>query len=94
VGPPPPGATRELGILAMQLSPIDIRLVGRFVNANEASLFTQVRGRGILRSSPQGLPGGIMLRVVRGVPPLKGSGVGKENPRVGAPDGETVSPVI
>src|SRR5215204_659700 len=50
VGPPPPGATRELGILAMQLSPIDIRLGGRFVNAHEASLFTQVRGRGILGS--------------------------------------------
>src|SRR5215218_10353048 len=53
VGPPPPGATRELGILAMQLSPIDIRLGGRFVNAHEASLFTQVRGRRILGSSAQ-----------------------------------------
>ena len=51
MGPPPPGATRELGVLAMQLSPIDIRLGGQFVNAHEASLFTQVRGRGILGSS-------------------------------------------
>jgi hypothetical protein len=37
VGPPSPGATRELGILAMQLSPIDIRLGGRLVNAAATS---------------------------------------------------------
>ena len=51
MGPPPPGATRELGILAIQLLPKDIRLGGRFVNAREASLFTGVRRRGVLRSS-------------------------------------------
>ena len=43
MGPPPPGATRELGILAIRLLPKDIRLGGRFVNAREASLFTGVR---------------------------------------------------
>ena len=34
-----------------------------------------------------------MLTVVRGVPPL-GEQVGKENPRVGAGDGGTLSPVV
>jgi hypothetical protein len=43
VGPPPPGATRELGIEAMLLSLIDIRSEGRAVNTHESSLFTGVR---------------------------------------------------
>ena len=52
MGPPPPGATRELGVVAMLLSLIDIRPEGRTVNTPESSLFTGVRGRGILRTSP------------------------------------------
>ena len=44
MGPPPPGATRELGVLAMLLSLIGIRLVGRLVNTAESGLFTEVRG--------------------------------------------------
>jgi hypothetical protein len=51
VGPPPPGATRELGVVAMLLSLIDIRPEGRTVNTHESSLFTEVRGMGILGSS-------------------------------------------
>src|SRR5688572_20184071 len=51
VGPPPPGATRELGVVAMLLSLIDIRPEGRTVNTHESSSFTGVRGRGILGSS-------------------------------------------
>jgi hypothetical protein len=51
VGPPPPGATRELGVVAMLLSLIDIRPEGRTVNTHESSLFTGVRGIEILRSS-------------------------------------------
>ena len=52
VGPPPPGATRELGVVAMLLSLIDIRPEGRTVNTHESSLFTGVRGREILRTWP------------------------------------------
>src|SRR5215210_9357963 len=48
-------------------------------------VFSEVRIRGSL--------GGIMLTVVTGVLPLKGSGVGKENTRVGAGDGGWGSPV-
>src|SRR5215211_2516994 len=51
-GSPAPGATRELGVVAMLLSLIDIRLGGRVVNTHESSLFTEVRGRQILRTSP------------------------------------------
>src|ERR671912_1624458 len=54
VGPPPPGATRELGVVAMLLSLIDIRPKGCTVNTHESSLFTGVRGIGILRTSPFG----------------------------------------
>src|SRR5918995_7247623 len=50
VGPPPPGATRELGVVAMLLSLMDIRPKGCTVNTHESSLFTGVRGRGILGS--------------------------------------------
>src|SRR5215204_864865 len=53
-GPPAPGATRELGILAMRLSLIDIRLGGQFVNTHEASLCSRVRGRSFLQSSASG----------------------------------------
>jgi hypothetical protein len=48
VGPPPPGATRELGVVAMLLSLMDIRPEGRAVNTHESSLFTEVRERFIL----------------------------------------------
>ena len=51
MGPPSPGATRELGVVAMVLSLIDIRPEGRAVNTYESSLFTRVRGRRILSSS-------------------------------------------
>ena len=51
MGPPPPGATRELGVVAMLLSLIDIRPEGRAVNTYESSLFTRVSGRRILSSS-------------------------------------------
>ena len=50
MGPPPPGATRELGVVAMLLSLMDIRPEGRTVNTHESSLFTGMRGRGVLRS--------------------------------------------
>ena len=43
MGPPPPGATRELGVLAMQLSPIGIRLGGQVVNTAETRVCTQPR---------------------------------------------------
>ena len=43
--PRPPGATRELGVVAMLLSLIDIRTAGRTVNTHESSLFTGVRGK-------------------------------------------------
>jgi hypothetical protein len=51
VGPPPPGATRELGVVAMLLSLMGIRPEGRTVNTHESRLFTGLRGRVILGSS-------------------------------------------
>src|SRR5688500_20022802 len=44
VGPPPPGATRELGVVAMLLSLMDIRPEGRTVNTLESSFFTGMGG--------------------------------------------------
>jgi hypothetical protein len=45
VGPPPPGATRELGILAMLLSLIGILLGVQAVNTAEARVGAGVRGK-------------------------------------------------
>src|SRR5919112_6896342 len=50
-GSPAPGTTRELGVVAMLLSLIDIRLGRQFVNTRESSLFTEVPRRQILRST-------------------------------------------
>ena len=44
-GSPAPDTTRELGVVAMLLSLIDIRLGEQFVNTRESSLFTQRRRR-------------------------------------------------
>jgi hypothetical protein len=46
--------------VAMLLSLIDIRPEGRTVNTHESSLFTGVRGSGILRSSRRTRAAGIM----------------------------------
>src|SRR5215213_838632 len=46
-GSPAPGATRELGVLAMQLSPIGIRLGGQVVNTAETRVCTQPRRRAL-----------------------------------------------
>src|SRR5215218_9418224 len=70
-GPPPPGATRELGILAMQLSPIDIRLVGRLVKSAATSFMHPSAWKGFsptsicrMPHSPARWPPMVCLRVL------------------------------